>query len=84
MLSEETMTDHFEDDTLRRRFNELRREESESAPNFDDVLTRALARPRAPARSSVRILAAAAAFVLALGSDGSHCVRAAVLRHSTT
>jgi hypothetical protein len=61
------MTDQFEDDTLRRRFDELRRQDSQSAPDFDEVLTRALARRHAPAHSSLRVLAAAAAFVLALG-----------------
>jgi hypothetical protein len=61
------MTDQYEDDTLRRRFDELRREESQSVPELDDLLTRARARRRAPAHSSVRILVAAAAVVLALG-----------------
>jgi hypothetical protein len=62
------MTDQFEDETLRRRFGELRQqEESQRAPEFDDVLTRALSRQRVPAHSSSRMLAAAAAVVLALG-----------------
>ena len=61
------MTDQFDDDLLRRRFDELRRAESQSAPEFDDVLTRALARKRAPTLSNLRVLAAAAAVVLALG-----------------
>jgi hypothetical protein len=61
------MTDQYEDDTLRRRFDELRREESQSVPELDDVLTRARGRRRTPAHSSVRILAAAATMVLALG-----------------
>jgi hypothetical protein len=62
------MTDQFEDETLRRRFGELRQqEESQHAPEFDDVLTRALARRRAPTHASRRIIAVAAAAVLALG-----------------
>jgi hypothetical protein len=61
------MTDQFDDDMLRRRFDELRRAESRSAPEFDDVLTRALARQRAPVHSTLRALAAAATLVLALG-----------------
>ena len=61
------MTDEFDDDALRRRFDELRQAESQAAPELDDVLGRALARPRAPSHSSHRVLAVAAAAVLALG-----------------
>ena len=61
------MTDEFDDDTLRRRFAELRQAESQTAPELDDVLTRALARRRAPAHASRPIFAVAAAAVLALG-----------------
>jgi hypothetical protein len=61
------MTERFDDDALRRRFDELRQEELQGAPEFDDVLARALARRRAPTHPSVRVLAAAAAIVLATG-----------------
>lgn len=61
------MTERFEDDSLQRRFAEMREDESGNAPDLDAVLARALARKRAPARSNHRALAAAAAVVLALG-----------------
>jgi hypothetical protein len=61
------MTERFEDDSLQRRFAEMREDESGNAPEFDAVLARALARKREPVRSNHRVLAAAAAVVLALG-----------------
>jgi hypothetical protein len=61
------MTERFEDDALERRFAEMREDESGNTPEFDAVLARALARRRAPDRSSHRVLAAAATLVLALG-----------------